>query len=132
MTDRLSLIGMRFDGRHGVLAHEKVESQPFEVDLVLHGDLRDAAASDALADTTDYGALFDLVRTIVEGPSLNLIEALAGAIASAALAATDPMRVEAVDVRVRKPKAPLHGAFETVEVEMHRRRDAAAPGSSVD
>ena len=127
MTDRLSLVGMRFSGRHGVLPHEKIEAQPFEVDLVLHTDLRDAAASDDLSDTTDYGALFDLVRTIVEGPSFDLIEALAGAIAGAALAATDPGRVEVVDVRVRKPKAPLRGAFETVEVAIQRRRDATPP-----
>lgn len=129
MTDRLSLVGMRFEGRHGVLPHEKIEAQPFEVDLVLHADLRDAAASDDLADTTDYGALFDLVRSIVEGPSFDLIEALAGAIASAALTATEPARVDAVDVRVRKPKAPLSGAFETVEVAIHRRRDEAAPSA---
>jgi len=127
MTDRLSLVGMRFDGRHGVLPHEKVEAQPFEVDLVLDTDLRDAAASDDLSDTTDYGALFDLVRTIVEGPSFDLIEALAGTIAGAVLAATDAGRVEAVEVRVRKPKAPLSGAFETVEVAIQRRRDATRP-----
>ena len=129
MNDRLSLVGMRFSGRHGVLAHEKVEAQPFEVDLVLHTDLREAAASDDLADTTDYGALFDMVGTIVEGRSFDLIEALAGAIARAALSATDAARVAAVEVRVRKPKAPLSGAFETVEVAILRRRndaDAAA------
>jgi dihydroneopterin aldolase len=127
MTDRLSLVGMRFNGRHGVLPHEKVDPQPFEVDLVLHTDLRMAAESDDLAATTDYGALFDLVRAIVEGHSFDLIEALAGAIARAALAATDPARVEAVEVRVRKPKAPLSGAFETVEVAILRRREEADP-----
>jgi dihydroneopterin aldolase len=130
MSDRLSLVGMRFSGRHGVLPHEKVEAQPFEVDLVLHTDLREAAASDDLADTTDYGALFDLVATIVEGRTFDLIEALAGAIARAVLAATDATRIEAVEVRVRKPKAPLSGAFETVEVAMLRRRDDA--GAAAD
>lgn len=122
MTDRISLLGMRFEGRHGVLPAEKREPQPFEVDLVLHADLAEAAATDDLAATTDYGPLFDLARDIVEGRSFDLIEALAGAIASAALDATDPARVEAVEVRVRKPKAPLGGAFETVEVTLLRRR----------
>ena len=127
MTDRLSVIGMQFSGRHGVLPHEKLEAQPFEVDLVLHTDLLAAGASDDLADTTDYGSLFDLTAAIVEGRSFDLIEALAAAIARAALAATDPALVEAVEVRVRKPKAPLSGAFETVEVGILRRRDDAAP-----
>ena len=126
MTDRLSVIGMQFSGRHGVLPNEKVEAQPFEVDLVLHTDLHAAGPSDDLADTTDYGSLFDLTAAIVEGRSFNLIEALAAAIARAVLAATDPALVEAVEVRVRKPKAPLSGAFETVEVGIVRRRDDAA------
>ncbi len=127
MTDRLSLLGMRFTGRHGVLPAEKVEPQPFEVDLVLHADLAEAAATDDLAATVDYGPLFDLVRSIVEGErSYDLIEALAGAIADVALAAT-AARVEAVEVRVRTPKAPLNGAFESVEVALLRRRVSPAP-----
>jgi dihydroneopterin aldolase len=125
MSDRLRVIGMQFSGRHGVLPHEKTEAQPFEVDLVLHTDLRAAGASDDLADTTDYGSLFDLTAAIVEGRSFALIETLATAIARAVLAATDPSLVEAVEVRVRKPKAPLSGAFETVEVEILRPRDEA-------
>ncbi len=128
MSDRLRVIGMQFSGRHGVLPHERVEPQPFEVDLVLHTDLRAAGASDDLADTTDYGSLFDLTAAIVEGRSFGLIETLAAAIARAVLAATDPRLVEAVEVRVRKPKAPLSGAFETVEVEILRLRDEAAAG----
>ena len=124
MTDRLSLIGMRFVGRHGVLPAEKVEPQPFEVDLVLHAELADAADSDDLAATVDYGPLFDLARSVVEGErSFDLIEGLAAEIARGVLAATDPALVEEVEVRVRKPKAPLGGAFKTVEVALTRRRD---------
>jgi dihydroneopterin aldolase len=120
--DRLSLIGMRFLSRHGVLAEEKVSEQPFEVDLVLHADLSDAAERDELSATVDYGAMFDLVREIVEDRSFDLIEALAGAIASEVLDATDPMRVSAVEVRVRKPEAPIDGDFDTVEAALIRRR----------
>lgn len=124
--DRLSLLGMRFEARHGVLAHEKVDAQPFEVDLVLHADLSAAAASDDLAATVDYGALFELVRALVEGTSRDLIEALAGSIAQAVLAATPERLVGAVEVRVRKPDAPLAGTFETVEAALVRRRLDAA------
>ena len=120
--DRLSLIGMRFSARHGVLAHEKEEPQPFEVDVVLHADLDDAAQRDDLAATVDYAAIYDLVRAIVEGPPRGLIEALAGAIAAAVLDATDPRIVGAVEVRVRKPEAPIDGELETVEVALTRRR----------
>lgn len=121
-ADRLSLVGMRFEARHGAFEAEKETAQPFEVDLVLHADLADAAARDDLAATADYAALHEMVRAIVEGPSFDLIEALAGAIARAALAATDPSVVGGVEVRVRKPRAPIDGAFETVEAALTRRR----------
>ena len=123
--DRLSLLGMRFLGRHGVLPEEKVTAQRFEVDLVLHAHLADAAERDNLAATVDYAALFDVVRAIVEGTSRDLIEALAGAIARAILAATPPEIVDAVEVRVRKPEAPIDGSFDTVEATILRRRDGA-------
>ncbi|MCC6618516.1 MAG: dihydroneopterin aldolase [Chloroflexi bacterium] len=120
--DRLSLLGMRFMARHGVLGHEKVEPQPFEVDLVLHADLDTPAASDDLADTIDYGTLLDTVTGVVTGRSFNLIEALAGAIAHDVLESTDPALVSAVEVRVRKPRAPIDGDLDTVEVALLRRR----------
>jgi dihydroneopterin aldolase len=123
MSDRITVRGMRFSGRHGVGAAEREEPQPFEVDLVLRLDLSRAAASDDLAATIDYAALFELARSIVEERSFHLIEALAGAIADAVLAGHP---VDDVEVRVRKPKAPLPGAFETVEARIRRRRSGAA------
>ncbi len=117
--DRITLRGMRFAGRHGALPGEQLTAQPFEVDVVLTLDLAPAAASDDLADTVDYAALFDLARGIVEGRSFRLLEAMAGAIADAVLATLD---VDEVEVAVRKPQAPLPGEFETVEVRLRRRR----------
>ena len=125
-SDRLSLLGMRFSGRHGVLPEEKVTAQPFEVDVVLHADLGPAAERDDLAATVNYAALFDLVRAIVEGTTRDLIEALAGSIATAVLAATPPDMVGAVEVRVRKPEAPIDGSFDAVEASIIRRRAAGA------
>jgi len=122
LRDRLSLLGMRWHATHGVLAHEKVEPQPFEVDVVLHADLARAAESDDLSHTVDYAALYTLVGEIVTGPAFDLIEALAGAIARAVLAATDPSVVDAVEVRVRKPEAPIDGDLDTVEAALFRRR----------
>jgi len=117
--DRIAVRGMLFLARHGVTLEERLEPQPFEVDVELQKDLSGASSSDELADTIDYSALFSLVGTIVEGQSFRLIESLAGAIADSVLAETD---ATAVEVRVRKPRAPLPGPFETVEVMIHRER----------
>ncbi|MGZ6300050.1 MAG: dihydroneopterin aldolase [Candidatus Limnocylindria bacterium] len=119
MSDRITLRGMEFRGRHGVSPEERAEAQPIEVDLTLRLDLSRPAQTDDLVDTIDYASLFDLVREIVEGSSFKLLEALGGAIADSVLA-TRP--VDDVEVRVRKPKAPLPGAFDTVEVRIRRRR----------
>jgi dihydroneopterin aldolase len=117
--DRIAVRGMLFLARHGVTLEERLEPQPFEVDVELRKDLSAAAVSDDLADTIDYAGLFSLVGRIVEGESYRLIESLAGAIADAVLAESDAVSVE---VRVRKPRAPLPGPFETVEVALTRRR----------
>ena len=122
MTDRISLRGLRFSGRHGVTAEERASPQPIEVDLALHLDLSRAAASDELADTVDYASVFGVARQVVEERSFHLLEALAAAIADEVLAAHG---VDEVEVRVRKPKAALPGAFEAVEVELSRRRGGA-------
>lgn len=118
--DRITLRGMRFLGRHGVTLEERMEPQPFEVDVTLWTDLASAAANDDLAQTVDYAAVFPEVARIVEDTSFRLIESLATAVADAILAGQP--RVTSVEVRVRKPNAPLPGAFETVEAVLRRER----------
>jgi dihydroneopterin aldolase len=120
--DRIELRGMRFLGRHGVTLQERMEPQPIEVDLILWTDLEAAAASDELAETGDYSAAFAQVAGIVQAESYRLIEALAGAILDALMVAQP--RVRAAEVRVRKPAAPLPGAFDTVEAVLRRDRPA--------
>lgn len=110
---------MQFMGRFGVTAEERAEPQPIEVDLLVRLDLSKPARTDDLADTVNYASLFDLVREVVEERSFHLLEALAAAIADTVL--TDHP-VDDVEVRVRKPKAPLPGAFDAVEVRIRRRR----------
>lgn len=119
--DRIRLLGLRYRARHGVNPHEKVDPQPFEVDVELHADLADAAERDDLGATVDYAALRDLVDAIVQGPSFDLVEALAGAIARAVLAATEATVVGAVEVRIRKPEA-LAGDLIGPEISVLRRR----------
>ena len=55
--DRISLLGLRAFGRHGVLDHERRDGQEFVVDAVLWLDTRPAAAADDLSLTVDYGAV---------------------------------------------------------------------------
>ena len=122
MSDRIVLANMRFDGRHGVHEWERAATQPFEVDVELVADLRAAGESDDLAQTVDYGHVFDLVKEIVETRTYFLLEAIAEAIATSVLERFG--RAETVIVRVRKPKVRLSGALDYAGVEIERRRRA--------
>lgn len=118
--DRIALRGLRVRGHHGVFAHERRDGQDFLVDLVLSVDTRPAAASDALADTVDYGALATDVAAVVGGEPVDLLETLAQRIADRALA--DP-RVQAVEVTVHKPQAPIPLTFADVTVSITRAQN---------
>ncbi len=119
MTDRIVLRGVTARGFHGVLDVEKRDGQAFVVDVAMDVDLAPAGASDDLADTVSYAEVADDVVKLVEGGSLDLIETLAHRIAEAVLAR--PL-VEAVEVVVHKPHAPVGHPFDDVEVRVRRER----------
>ena len=117
--DRVALRGLRGFGRHGVLPTERAHGQEFLVDVTLGLDTRAAAGSDDLADTVDYGALADGVVAVVTGEPVNLIETLAGRVATLCLAQP---AVQQVEVTVHKPSAPVAVPFEDVSVTITRSR----------
>jgi dihydroneopterin aldolase len=119
MADRIELRGLRVRGHHGVFDHERRDGQDFVVDITAWLDLTAAAGSDDLADTLDYGALATRAADIVAGPPRNLIESVAGAIADDVM--TDD-RVDAVEVTVHKPAAPIPLDFADVAVVVRRPR----------
>jgi 7,8-dihydroneopterin aldolase/epimerase/oxygenase len=121
MSDRVVLSNMRFDGRHGVLEFEKTDRQPFEIDVELVLDLRPAGLSDDVSLTADYRAAFDICRSVIEGPSRDLIETLAEEIATRLLAEYEPVAIEEAVVRVRKPEVALPGRLDWSGVEIRRR-----------
>ena len=119
MTDRIELRGLTVRGNHGVFDHERRDGQDFVIDITVWIGLADAAASDDLADTYDYGVLAQRAADIVAGPPRDLIETVAAEIAEDVMA---DARVHAVEVVVHKPKAPIPLAFADVAVVARRSR----------
>lgn len=119
MTDTIALRGLSVHGRHGVYPDERRDGQTFVVDAMLWLDTREAAASDALADTVDYGALAHSLAAVVEGDPVDLLETLAARLVAVCLA--DP-RVDEAEVTVHKPQAPIPLAFADVAVTVRRSR----------
>ena len=120
-ADRIILTGMQFYGFHGVNPEERQLGQPFTVDLEAELDLQAAGTSDNLSDTVSYTHLYRAVQAIIEGPPRRLLEAVAGAIA-ADLLAQHPL-IDAVRVRVHKPRPPIRGSvIASAAIEIHRTR----------
>jgi dihydroneopterin aldolase len=119
MADRIELRGLTVRGHHGVFDHERADGQDFVVDITVWIDLVDAAASDDLADTYDYGVLASRAVAIIAGPARNLIETVAGEIAEDVM---KDERVHAVEVTLHKPQAPIPHTFGDVAVVARRSR----------
>lgn len=119
MTDRIDLTGIEVWARHGALPEEKSTDQPFVVDVAVFFDTRNAATSDDLDQTVDYGALAQGVHDLVAEESHNLIETVAARVAARVL---DDSRVERVIVTIHKPKAPIAVKFGDVSVTVDRSR----------
>jgi dihydroneopterin aldolase/2-amino-4-hydroxy-6-hydroxymethyldihydropteridine diphosphokinase len=121
VTDQIVLKGVSARGHHGVLDAEKRDGQVFVVDVTMDVDLAPAGSSDDLADTVSYAEVAGDVVALIEGEPLDLIEALAARIADKVL--TRP-RVEAVEVVVHKPEAPVGHPFTDVQVRVTRERQS--------
>ena len=118
--DRITLSSMRYESTIGATAEERLFPQMLEVDLEIETDLSAASASDALADTVDYGPLVQLTERTVEGGTFTLLEGLAGALASAVLEVAPA--IAAVTVRVRKLAVPMDVSMDHAQVQIRRER----------
>lgn len=127
-TDRIELRGLRVRGHHGVFDHEKRDGQDFVVDVVLWLDLRDAAATDDLTKTVHYGELAERAAAIVAGEPRDLIETVSAEIADAVM---EDGRVQAVEVTLHKPNAPIPLDFADVAVVARRSRQDGGRGGVI-
>lgn len=120
-TDRITLTGLGNVGYHGVLDSEKQAGQPFFVDITMFTDFTQAAATDDVANTVNYAEVAEVIREIVTGESLDLIETLAENIAQTVL---ERFPLDAVELTVHKPKAPIEVTFADVAVTIFRENHA--------
>ena len=115
--DYISLKGMRFHTRVGLLPHEEHVPQPLELDLTVWLSLRRVGETDSPRQLLDYRDLYQLVSDAVGTSHHKLLEALCEVIAGRALAFRE---VERVRVAARKPHAPIPGPLDFVEVVVDR------------
>ncbi len=112
--DGITIKNLRFRGLHGYFPEERKNGNDFEVDVSLYLSLADAAKSDDLARTVDYNQVTDIVRGIMEGESVKLLETLLYAIGES-LARNYPT-ADKIEVAVRKWNPPMTPSCDYTEV----------------
>jgi dihydroneopterin aldolase len=116
-TDVVTLKGMRFHARIGVLPHEAEIAQSIEVDASLW--VRRGGTRLTARDIVDYRRVYEIVAEVVTGGHTNFLEEVGERIAEAALQL--PL-VERVRIAVRKPNVVLPGPLAYAEVALERAR----------
>lgn len=121
MTDIIFINGLSLHAYHGVMPYEGKVGQTFNVDLMLGIDLAAAARTDKVVDTVSYDKVVECAAAAFCSQKFKLIEAAAGKVADAVLAAFP--RVRTVTVTIHKPHAPIAATFSDVGVTIKRDRD---------
>ena len=116
--DEIRIDNLEVYAYHGVFPEENEKGQPFFVNMVLYADTRRAGQADELTLSTHYGEVCHFVTKWMQEHTCKLIETVAENIAKVVL--LEFPLVEALDVEIRKPQAPIGLPFESVSVKIHR------------
>ncbi len=129
--DEIRIDNLEVYAYHGVFPEENEKGQSFFVNMVLYGDTRAAAKEDDLFLATNYGEVCQFVTGLMQEQTYQLIETVAETVAREVLRSF-PL-VQALDVEIRKPQAPIGLPFESVSVKIHRgwHRAYVAMGSNM-
>jgi 7,8-dihydroneopterin aldolase/epimerase/oxygenase len=119
MMDKIFLNRMCFYAYHGAYPEENRLGQHFYVDLEMTLNLQPAALADDLSLTVNYGQVYELIEQEMTQTKVKLLETLAERIAGRILR---EFPVTEVRLRVTKPNPPIPGHYESVGVEIVRKR----------
>lgn len=113
--------GLRVYAFHGVHPEEKEQGQEFIIDIsCLVSDER-ACTSDRVGETVSYSSVTKKAIEIFTARKRDLIEAAANDVAEGILCRF-PL-VDAVEVTLKKPDAPVNADFDCMAVNLHRDRN---------
>lgn len=116
--DTVTLKGMRFHTRIGVLPHEAEIAQSVEVDVsVTVTPRRGARGSEGIVD---YRSLYEIVSRVLGDGHIHYLEDVGERVATLALATEG---VTSARVAVRKPNVALQGPLDYAEVVIERSQD---------
>lgn len=121
--DKIVIKDLEIYANHGVFLKEKQEGQNFIVTAELSVDLRDAGITDDLDKTVNYAEVCSDIYSLMTEQNYDLIEAVAENISSTILLKYD--KIKEVRVIISKPDAPIDMVFDTVCVDITRKKHIA-------
>ncbi|MGQ4272436.1 dihydroneopterin aldolase [Terrihabitans sp. B22-R8] len=119
-VDRIKVSNLALFAYHGVFEGEQEIGQRFYLDVMVEADLAPAAQSDAVEKTVDYAALVKVIDLAFTEQRQKLLETLASRVAER-IFESFPI-VQATEITIRKPSAPIEAVFDSVEIHIRRVR----------
>ena len=113
----IRLRNMTFYGHHGDRKPERELGQRFEVDAEICYNANKAVLTDGLTNAINYCKVFELVEDVVVNNEYTLLETLADRIADTIM---KNFKIDGIRLRIRKPRVPIRGNLDYVEVEIER------------
>lgn len=117
--DYIRITNLKIYAYHGVFEEEKREGQDFYISVTLFLDLHTPGKSDKLEDSLNYGEVSHFINRIFTEKSYDLIEAACENLCQRLL--LEYKELQAVEVELQKPHAPIGLPFENVSVTMYRQ-----------
>ena len=114
-ASKIYLDEMRFYAYHGVMEQERLVGGEYSVSLAVEADLTEAVRTDDVANTVNYAALYEVVKSEMAVPS-KLLEHVAGRIGRRALDMFE--RITTLTIRVTKLNPPMGADCKGASVEL--------------
>ena len=118
-ASKIYLDDMRFYAYHGVMEQERLVGGEYSVSLTVEADLSEAVRTDDVADTINYAALYEVVKSEMAVPS-KLLEHVAGRIGQRAMETFE--RITTLTIKVTKLNPPMGADSKGASVELKMTR----------
>lgn len=105
---------------HGVHDFEKKDGQDFFIDAILDLTEMPGFTTDEIGQVVSYSEVVRAIKKVMTEKSYNLIEKVAMEIISEIFSSFS--EVKAVDITVKKPRAPIKEEFDYVAVRFKKTR----------
>ena len=119
----MELVGMEFHAYHGCFEKERAEGNLFVVDFSAEYRFKNAAKSDRLSETVDYGDVYKVIREEMDRPS-NLMENVAWRMAKS-ISEKFPEFIS-FKITISKHNPPVGGACQWSRVTVSYPQDSRA------